>query len=237
MNRRRLVSRRRIAQMRSFPSRVPSRRSLRLHATMRGRRAICALIALTLVQFPWAAGARAQVEHAVIAATGAAAPAGGNYLFFNTIAVNARGQVAFDAFLSGPSTSGVFVSDGMRSSAIALGGKPRPGGEELSASSSPRPSPPGVTSSLMRIPASSRRRKAHCSAFAERRPRSERRQPDSERHPCCELPRGDRLWGVRDGGRPYPGHLPHRWYPDGSDRRRQYPPAHRRNLSSFSGHR
>ena len=126
MNRRRLVSRRRIAQMRSFPSRVPSERSLRLHTTMRGRRAICALIALTLVQFLWAAGARAQVKHTIIAATGTAAPAGGNYLFFNTIAVNARGQVAFDAFLSGPSTSGVFVSDGMRSSAIALGGNPDP---------------------------------------------------------------------------------------------------------------
>ena len=73
-----------------------------------------------------AAGARAQVKHTIIAATGTAAPAGGNYLFLNTIAVNARGQVAFDAFLSGPSTSGVFVSDGMRSSAIALGGNPDP---------------------------------------------------------------------------------------------------------------
>jgi hypothetical protein len=84
------------------------------------------LIALTLAQFVCPAGARAQVKHTIIAATGTAAPAGGNYLFLNTIAVNARGQVAFDAGLGGPSGSGVFVSDSKTTSAIALGGNPDP---------------------------------------------------------------------------------------------------------------
>jgi hypothetical protein len=84
------------------------------------------LVALTLAQFVFPASARAQAKHTIIAATGTAAPAGGNYLFLNTIAVNARGQVAFDAGLGGPSRSGVFVSDGKTTSAIALGGTPDP---------------------------------------------------------------------------------------------------------------
>lgn len=93
--------------------------------TMRASRAICALIALTLIQFPAAADAQAQVRHTIIAASGDAAPAGGNYLSFLSIpAVNVRGQVAFDAFLGGPSRVGVFVSDGTTTSAIALAGDP-----------------------------------------------------------------------------------------------------------------
>ncbi len=89
---------------------------------------ICrALIALTLSQFLSVTGVRAQVRHTVIAATGDAAPAGGNYVgFLNTLAVNARGQVSFDARLSGPSTTGVFVSDGNTTSTIVLGGNPDP---------------------------------------------------------------------------------------------------------------
>src|SRR5262249_40773736 len=55
----------------------------------------------------------------------------GNYVFFNTLASNARGQVAFDAFLSGPSHSGVFVNDGKTTSAIALGGNPDPTAENF----------------------------------------------------------------------------------------------------------
>lgn len=82
---------------------------------------------LIVVQFALATGVQAQVRHSIIAASGEAAPAGGNYGdFLNTIAVNARGQVAFDVRLAGPSTSGVFVSKGTTTSAIALGGNADP---------------------------------------------------------------------------------------------------------------
>jgi hypothetical protein len=94
---------------------------------MSGGRAVRTLIALTLAQFLWTSGARAEVRHTIIAASGAAAPAGGNYVGFNTVALNVRSQVAFDATLDGPSTSGVFVSDARTTSAIALGGDPDPG--------------------------------------------------------------------------------------------------------------
>jgi len=88
---------------------------------------VCALTALALAQFSWSAEAREQVTHTVIAATGTAAPSGGNFLFFfSTPAVNARGQVAFDAFLGGPSHSGVFVTDRTGVSPTALGGDPDP---------------------------------------------------------------------------------------------------------------
>jgi hypothetical protein len=80
-----------------------------------------------LSQFLLVTGVRAQVRHTIIAASGDAAPAGGNYTtFLNTLAVNVRGQVAFDARLGGPSATGVFVSDQISSSAIALGGNPDP---------------------------------------------------------------------------------------------------------------
>jgi len=85
----------------------------------------CAFIALS--QFLSVTGVRAQVRHTIIAASGEAAPAGGNYAgFLNTLAVNARGQVTFDTRLGGPSTTGVFVSDGTTVSTIALGGNPDP---------------------------------------------------------------------------------------------------------------
>ena len=62
----------------------------------------CAIIALTLSQILSVTGVRSQVRHTVIAASGDAAPAGGSYKdFLNTLAVNARGQVAFDARLNG----------------------------------------------------------------------------------------------------------------------------------------
>jgi len=87
----------------------------------------CALLALTLSQVLSVTGVRSQVRHTVIAASGDAAPAGGNYTeFLNTLALNARGQVAFDARLGGPSKTGVFVSDYISTSAIALGGNPDP---------------------------------------------------------------------------------------------------------------
>ena len=91
-------------------------------------RLIChALIALMFLQFLLVTGVRAQTRHTIIAASGDAAPAGGNYTtFLNTLAVNAHGQVAFDARLGGPSATGVFVNDQISLSAIALGGNPDP---------------------------------------------------------------------------------------------------------------
>lgn len=85
----------------------------------------CAFIALMLSQFLSVTGVEAQVRHAIIAATRDAAPSGGSYVgFLNTLAVNARGQVTFDARLGGPSATGVFVSDGTTTFPIALGGNP-----------------------------------------------------------------------------------------------------------------
>ena len=90
-------------------------------------RTVCTLMVLMLVQLLSAAGTQAQVRHTVVAASGEAAPAGGNYgNFLNTIALNARGQIAFDVLLGGPSTSGVFISNGTTTSAIALAGNPDP---------------------------------------------------------------------------------------------------------------
>jgi hypothetical protein len=67
------------------------------------------------------------VRHTIIATSGTAAPAGGNYspFLFKPI-LNARDQVVFDAGLTGPSISGVFVGDGTTTSTIALGGNPDP---------------------------------------------------------------------------------------------------------------
>src|SRR5690348_6080489 len=88
----------------------------------------CALIALPFFQFMSVISVRAQVQHTIIVASGDTAPAGGNYVgFLNTLAVNARGQVTFDARLGGPSATGVFVSDGNTTSAIALGPDPTAG--------------------------------------------------------------------------------------------------------------
>ena len=88
---------------------------------------VCALILmLPVAQMALAAGAKAGVSHTVVAASGTAAPAGGNYGIFTHVTMNARSQIAFDASLGGPSTSGVFVGDGRRTSTIALGGDPDP---------------------------------------------------------------------------------------------------------------
>jgi hypothetical protein len=87
----------------------------------------CALIlTLPVARMALAAGAEAGVSHTVVAASGTAAPAGGHYGIFTHVTVNARGQIAFDAAPGGPGTSGVFVVDGRRTSAIALGGDPDP---------------------------------------------------------------------------------------------------------------
>src|SRR5262249_34043649 len=98
----------------------PSRRIVRAACT------VWILIAMTLAQSLWTTGAQAQVTHTIIAASGDTTPAGGIYLSFNTFGLNERGQVAFEANLAGPSTSGVFVSDRTNTFAIALGGNPDP---------------------------------------------------------------------------------------------------------------
>ena len=81
-------------------------------------------MALPFGHMTWASGV--DMSHSIVAASGAAAPAGGNYLMFLHARLNAQPEVAFDAILSGPSHSGVFVGDGRRTSTIALGGNPDP---------------------------------------------------------------------------------------------------------------
>jgi len=63
-----------------------------------------------------------KVRHTVLAATGQASPAGGNYLpfSFNNVSLNARHEVAFDASLGAPNfTTAVFVNDGKTTSIVA----------------------------------------------------------------------------------------------------------------------
>src|SRR5262249_61231978 len=67
-----------------------------------------ALMALPSAQMSSAAGAKVKVSHTVVAATGAAAPAGGNYITFLNATLNARHVVAFGAIFVGPHpTTGV----------------------------------------------------------------------------------------------------------------------------------
>ena len=88
---------------------------------------VCSLIpVLPSAQIPVAAGAKETVRHTVLATSGSAAPAGGNYVTLFRVALNARGQIAFDTSLGGPSTTGVFLTDGRTTSTIALGGNPDP---------------------------------------------------------------------------------------------------------------
>lgn len=82
--------------------------------------ALAASTALPFVQI--SSAATVQVRHTVIAATGQASPAGGNYLpfSFNNVSLNARHDVAFDASIGAPNfTTGVFVNDGKTTSIIA----------------------------------------------------------------------------------------------------------------------
>jgi hypothetical protein len=90
---------------------------------------LLALMALPFAQMSSPAGAQIAVRHTIVAASGDAAPDGGIYLplsFFNA-RLNARHEVAFDAFVGGPPiTTGVFVGDGKTTSTIALGANPDP---------------------------------------------------------------------------------------------------------------
>lgn len=83
----------------------------------------------TLVLLPFAhmtLASGAKMRHTIIAASGAPAPAGGNYISFSNARLKAQPEVVFDATLSGPSTTGVLVGDASRTSAIALGGNADP---------------------------------------------------------------------------------------------------------------
>ncbi len=82
------------------------------------------LMALPFAHRTLASGAK--IRHTIVAASGAAAPAGGNYFLFFNAKLNTRPEVVFDALLTGPSTTGVFVGDPRTTSAIALGGNPDP---------------------------------------------------------------------------------------------------------------
>ncbi len=73
--------------------------------------------------------ANVKVRHTVIAASGDAAPTGGNYLpsSFSNARLNASHQVAFDAVVGDPLfATGIFVGDGKTTSAVALGPNPDP---------------------------------------------------------------------------------------------------------------
>jgi len=65
-------------------------------------------------------------RHTVIAATGTAAPSGGNFSGFSNISLNAQHRVAFDALLDPSGTTGIFVGDGKRTSTVALEADPDP---------------------------------------------------------------------------------------------------------------
>jgi hypothetical protein len=86
------------------------------------------ILALPMMEVPVAARRTPWPQHAIIAASGAAAPTAGHYLpLFSNARLNARGEVAFDAVVDGrPFTSGVFVSSGGSTSTIALGDNPDP---------------------------------------------------------------------------------------------------------------
>ena len=90
------------------------------------KRAFLYLVILTVttsmaLQISSAADGNVRVRHTVIAATGDAAPEGGNYLLssFSNVGLNSRHDVVFDASVG--STTGVFVNDGKTTSTIALG--------------------------------------------------------------------------------------------------------------------
>src|ERR1044072_2360391 len=76
------------------------------------------------LQITSAANGNVKVRHTVIAASGDAAPAGGNYLLssFSNVSLNSRHDVAFDASVG--VTTGVFVGDGTTTSTTALGENP-----------------------------------------------------------------------------------------------------------------
>ena len=96
-------------------------------------------LALPFAQFSLTTVAQAEVRHTIIATTGEAAPAGGNYLpsSFSNVSLNARHEVAFDASVGPPFTTGVFVGDGRTTSTVALGTNPDPAAPSFGSVSNP----------------------------------------------------------------------------------------------------
>ena len=84
------------------------------------------LTVITSVSLQISSAADVKVRHTVIAATGDATPAGGNYSPFSFVYVslNARHEVAFDAGVG--ATTGVFVSDGKTVTTTSLGSATNP---------------------------------------------------------------------------------------------------------------
>ena len=95
------------------------------------------VLASPLAQVSVAGAAKELATHTVVAASGGAAPAGGSYMSFFRVALNMRNQIAFDASLGGPSTTGVFVADLGTTSTIALGGNPDPAAANFAVVTSP----------------------------------------------------------------------------------------------------
>ena len=100
---------------------------------------LAAILAQPMAPMSSVIGAGIEVRHTIIAASGGAAPAGGNYLpLFVNARLNARHEVAFDAFVGGPPfTTGVFAGDGRAAFAIALGSNPDPSGPSFGLVGSP----------------------------------------------------------------------------------------------------
>src|ERR1700752_3877535 len=82
---------------------------------------VTAAIAQPFFQISSAAEGNVKVRHTVIAATGDAAPSGGNYLQFSfaNVRLNAH-DVTFDASVG--DTTGIFVGDGKTTSTVTLAG-------------------------------------------------------------------------------------------------------------------
>lgn len=84
------------------------------------------LTVITSISLQISSAADVKVRHTIIAASGDAAPAGGNYspFSFSNVSLNARHEVAFDAGVG--VTTGVFVGDGKTTSTTSLGAATHP---------------------------------------------------------------------------------------------------------------
>jgi hypothetical protein len=99
---------------------------------------VSAMLAQALViPAAWAKEDPARENHVVVAATGSAAPGGGTFFRFLTLALNEHGEVAFDAFLLGSSREGIFLWERGTSSAIARAGNPDPASGDFALVGSP----------------------------------------------------------------------------------------------------
>ena len=105
---------------------------------------VCSLILVfPFAQVSFADAAKKLATHTIVAASGSPAPDGGNYMNFFRVALNQRNQIVFDASLGGPSTTGVFVADGGKTSTIGLGGNPNPASSNFAQVANPFITPHG----------------------------------------------------------------------------------------------